>query len=102
MKKTSIFLGLLIAFTTSHADNGTTQHVFTASARENSRASACQQSIRFAESSATNLPMLQMQGKVEKMDKKCDCEEETEESFATKKLNKYWSCLGKITFTAKK
>lgn len=97
-----IILSLLAGFSAAHADQGVAPYIFTGSAKSSDRAIACQRALNSAEASATNLPMLQMQGKIEKIEKKCDCREETEENFATKRITKNWSCLGIIAFTAKK
>ncbi len=102
MKKISIFLAVLVASAATHADRGTTPQIFTKSWKGADRASTCQQAISLAESAATDLPMLQVQGKVEKLEKKCDCGEERQENFATKKTDKYWSCLGTVSFTVKR
>lgn len=102
MKKTALLLLVLISCAAAHADRGTSPQIFTSSAQAATRARACEQAQRLAELSATDLPALQLQGRVEKLEKKCDCGEEEKQNFSTKKVDKFWSCLGTVSFTYKK
>lgn len=102
MKKINTFLSMVLVSAAVQADQGTTPQIYSKSWKGSDRASTCQQAISLAESAATDLPKLQLQGKVEKLEKKCDCGEERAENFATKRTDKYWSCLGMVSFTVKR
>ncbi|MFT3779596.1 MAG: hypothetical protein QM772_15215 [Ottowia sp.] len=96
MKKTSIFLAMLIASAACHADRGTTARVATANAEGSTRAAACQNALELARLTS-GLPSLEAFNKVERMEKKCECGEETSRTGV-----KSWSCMGMISYAEKK
>lgn len=78
------------------ADRGTSAKIATSTATGSNKADACDAALKRV--SAGQIGFLEQMNRIERIEKKCDCEQESKD---TKTSANRWTCMGTISYTEK-
>ena len=92
----SLATAVFLVPSASYADGGTAAKISTASASASTRADACESAL--SKATVGRVGFLEQMNRLEKVEKKCDCGQESKES-RTKEPR--WSCIGMVDYTEK-